>query len=115
MAKKPSKYPEEQRLSDLIKSTRDSASDPITDGQAKKISDLKKQLGGMKFQRLVTKRVIAALKQIGNVGALAGKSYSYTTAQATEVTDALAGAVEAVHAAFANPAKKNAPVFKLSQ
>lgn len=113
MAKKESKYPEEQRIADLIKSHRDSMSDPATDAQKGKLTILKQQLGAMKFARLASKRTNAALKQINNVGALAGKAYSCTPAQSERVVTALADAVEGVQKAFESPTKAKGPVFAL--
>jgi hypothetical protein len=116
MAKKPSKYPEEVRIADLIAGIRDKADKAdrdYTDAETKQIGDLKRQLGGMKFMRLAEKRVNAALKQIGNVAGLAAKSYIYTPVQAKSVVDAMANAVNSAKSAFDAPGSKSKSMFSL--
>lgn len=109
--------PEEMRLASLIKDTRDKAKKSnrdLTEAESSKIADYKRQLGSLKFKRLAEKRVGAALKQINNVAALAGKSYTSTPGQQKEIIDALVASVEGVNTAFSAPQAKAKKVFQLS-
>lgn len=105
----------ETNLQNSIKAIRNKAKDrDFSDSEKKQLEDLKKQLGGLRFMRLATKRVPVAVAKIKNVAALAGKSYSCTQAQADYIIGAMESAVKEMKSAFSG-GTKSSNAFQLPQ
>lgn len=116
MAKTKKAAPEaEVKLETQIKALRKRAENrDYTAAEVKDLAAWKKELGGLRFIRLATKRVPVALAKIKNVAGLAGKNYSCTQAQADYIVKQLADAVSELKQAFTG-GTKSATAFQLPE
>jgi uncharacterized protein YnzC (UPF0291/DUF896 family) len=114
--RQPKVYPDEVKITGEIDAINDKAKKDkdrdLTDSEKKRVGELRKSLGSLRFVRLAKQRAGKAVAAIRNVAKLGGNTYTRNPEQVTKIVAALNAEVKAVADAL-NATTKQKESFNL--